>query len=127
MAAAWSAHSRHTARVRGALLVAPPDTEREDMPPNLFNWRPIVRERLPFASLVVASTDDPYCALPRAERMAADWGASVVLAGPRGHLNSASVLVGGKFAATPFRYVLIDRTSDVCNPSKPATLQHATC
>ena len=77
LVAAWAAHSRHTARVRGALLVAPPDTERDDMPPNLYNWRPIVRERLPFASLVVASSDDPYCALPRAERMAAFrsvWG-----------------------------------------------------
>ncbi|HEY9237270.1 MAG TPA: alpha/beta fold hydrolase, partial [Burkholderiaceae bacterium] len=39
LVAAWAAHSQHTARVRGALLVAIPDTERDDMPPNLFNWR----------------------------------------------------------------------------------------
>ncbi len=45
LVAAWAAHSQHIDRVRGALLVAPPDTERPDMPPNLFNWRPIVRER----------------------------------------------------------------------------------
>ena len=92
LVAAWAAHSRHTERVAAALLVAPPDTERDDMPPNLFNWRPIVRERLPFASLVVASTDDPYCALPRAERMAADWGAAIVEIGPRGHINGESGL-----------------------------------
>jgi len=48
LAAAWAEHSQHTARVHAALLVAPPDTEREDTPPNLFNWRPIVRTRLPF-------------------------------------------------------------------------------
>ena len=29
---AWAAHSRQTARVIGALLVAPPDVERDDMP-----------------------------------------------------------------------------------------------
>ena len=92
LVAAWAAHSRHTGRVAAALLVAPPDTEREDMPPNLFNWRPIVRERLPFASLVVASIDDPYCALPRAERMAADWGAAIVEIGARGHINGESGL-----------------------------------
>ena len=45
LVAAWAAHSAHTARVKAALLVAVPDTERDDMPPNLFNWRPIVRER----------------------------------------------------------------------------------
>jgi uncharacterized protein len=92
LVAAWAAHSRHTARVAAVLLVAPPDTEREDMPPNLFNWRPIVRERLPFISLVVASTDDPYCALQRAERMAADWGAAIVEIGARGHINGESGL-----------------------------------
>ena len=31
LVASWAAHSQHTARVRGALLVAPPDTERDDM------------------------------------------------------------------------------------------------
>jgi len=93
LVAAWAAHSRHIGRVAAALLVAPPDTEREDMPPNLFNWRPIVRQRLPFASLVVASTDDPYCALPRAELMAADWGAAIVEIGARGHINGESRLV----------------------------------
>ena len=92
LAAAWAAHSRHTARVRAALLVAPPDTERDDMPPNLFNWRPIVRQPLPFASLVVHSDDDPYCAVDRAAQMAADWGSRCVSAGRRGHLNGDSGL-----------------------------------
>lgn len=92
LVAAWAAHSRLTERVAAALLVAPPDTERDDMPPHLFNWRPIVRERLPFSSLVVASTDDPYCALERAERMAAAWGAEIVEIGARGHINGDSGL-----------------------------------
>lgn len=92
LVAAWAAHSRHTARVRAAMLVAPPDTERPDMPPQLDGWRPIVRRRLPFAALAVLSRDDPYGAFERTQAMAADWGARIVDAGPRGHLNSDSGL-----------------------------------
>ena len=92
LVAAWAAHSRHTARVLGALLVAPPDTERADMPPQLHNWRPMRRGRLPFAALAVVSSDDPYCDPARAAQLCADWGAERVDAGPRGHLNADSGL-----------------------------------
>jgi predicted alpha/beta hydrolase family esterase len=89
---AWAAHSKHTARVRGALLVAPPDIERDDMPPNLTPWRPIVRVRLPFAAIAVTSSDDPYCVSDRALQMASDWGAERVEIGARGHINGESGL-----------------------------------
>lgn len=92
LVAAWAAHSRHTARVKGALLVAPPDIEREDMPPNLAPWRPIVRQRLPFAAIAVTSSDDPYGAPERSAAMARDWGAERVDIGPRGHINGESGL-----------------------------------
>jgi predicted alpha/beta hydrolase family esterase len=92
LVAAWAAHTQHAHRVAGALLVAPPDTEREDMPPNLFNWRPIVREPLPFASLAVVSRDDPFCVLPRAHAMTAAWGSEFVEIGARGHINGDSGL-----------------------------------
>jgi len=92
LVASWAEHSQHTARVKGALLVAPPDTEREDMPPQLHNWRPIRRSRLPFPSIAVISSDDPFGAAERSTQMAADWGAGVVIAGPRGHLNADSGL-----------------------------------
>jgi len=92
LVAAWAAHSAHTGRVAGALLVAPPDTEREDMPPNLFNWRPIPRQALPFASVAVVSSDDPYCAPPRAQAMAGAWGSELLEIGARGHINGESGL-----------------------------------
>ncbi len=92
LVAAWAAHTRHASRVKAALLVAPPDTEREDMPPQLFNWRPIVRQPLPFASTVVASTDDPFCEPARAAALAADWGSTWCLLGAHGHLNDQSQL-----------------------------------
>jgi predicted alpha/beta hydrolase family esterase len=68
LVASWAAHSRHTARVAGALMVAPPDTEREDMPPQLFNWRPVSRRPLPFPGVVVLSTTIPSAPRTAAER-----------------------------------------------------------
>ena len=62
LVASWAEHSQNTQRVVAALLVAPPDTEREDMPPQLHNWRPIRRSTLPFATLAVISSNDPFCA-----------------------------------------------------------------
>jgi uncharacterized protein len=92
LAAAWAAHSQHAARVRAALLVAPPDTERADMPPNLFSWKSIERRRLPFAGHVVASDDDPFCTTERAAQMATGWGCALTTIGPRGHINADSGL-----------------------------------
>ena len=92
LVASWAAHSRHTARVQAALLVAPPDVEREDMPPNLFNWRPIAGQPLPFASRVVMSGDDPYAAPERSRAMAAAWGSELTDIPLRGHLNGDSGL-----------------------------------
>jgi len=92
LVAAWAAHSRQTARVAAALLVAPPDTERADMPPQLFNWRPVPRTRLPFASVAVVSSDDPYCGPARAAQMVADWGCALHAIGARGHVNGESGL-----------------------------------
>lgn len=93
LVAAWAAHSRHAQRVRGALLVAPPDLRRPDLPPALAPWRPEVRRRLPFAAVAVLSDDDPYAPLPVAEALVADWGCATVHRLPgRGHLNADSGL-----------------------------------
>ena len=92
LVAAWAAHSRLTAVVHGALLVAPPDLDRPDLPVQVLRWRPAVRERLPFEAVAVLSSDDPFAELDRAQGWCADWGARVVNAGPRGHLNASSGL-----------------------------------
>jgi predicted alpha/beta hydrolase family esterase len=92
LVAAWSTYSRHTARVRGALLVAPPDTGRDDIPPQLHGWRPLLLERLKFPARAVVSNNDPFCTVEQADRFCAAWGASLHDAGPRGHLNAESGL-----------------------------------
>lgn len=92
LVASWAAHSRHAALVAGALLVAPPDTERQDMPPQLHTWRPIARQRLPFPTQVVYSQDDPFCDPTQALAMSAAWGAQAKSLGPAGHINAQSGL-----------------------------------
>ena len=92
LVAAWAAHSQRTARVRGALLVALPDIEHDETPPNLRAWRPVLRQRLPFPSIAVVSQDDPYSAPERSAGLAVQWGAEVVHAGAAGHLNGDSGL-----------------------------------
>lgn len=88
----WAAHSRHVDRVRGALLVAPPELARPDLAAQIPGWTPIARRRLPFASVVVASSDDPYGSLEHAGTLAADWGSTFYHLGPCGHINADSGL-----------------------------------
>ena len=92
LTAAWAAHSRHTQKVRCALLVAPADLERDDLRQLIPGWAPIMRQRLPFAAHVVASSNDPYSELSRSRQLAADWGARFSDIGPMGHINAESKL-----------------------------------
>lgn len=94
LVAAWAAHSACAARVVGALLVAPPDLERDDMPPNLIGWRPVVRRPLPFACRLVLSDDDPFASAEAARSLASSWGAEAVSIGCAGHINADSGLGG---------------------------------
>jgi uncharacterized protein len=91
LVAAWASASRHTAAVRGALLVAPPDVTREDFPPDMFNWRKPILQPLPFPSICVVSGNDPFGSLQASQQTAAAWGARCVL-GNYGHINGESGL-----------------------------------
>ena len=53
-------------------------------------WLPVPRERLPFPSIVAASTNDPLARYARVAQYAADWGSRVVDIGAVGHLNPAA-------------------------------------
>ena len=92
LVAAWAGVSRHTARVRGALLVAPGDTEAPALKDRLPGWSPIARQALPFPSILVGSQNDPYCTAERAQALARDWGARWVDLGAAGHINADSSL-----------------------------------
>ncbi|MDD5295716.1 MAG: alpha/beta hydrolase [Rhodocyclaceae bacterium] len=88
---------QHDRPIQGALLAAPADLERP-LPagyPTLealsdHGWLPIPRIRLPFPSIVAASTNDPLACLDRVKEYARDWGGRCVEVGAVGHLNPAS-------------------------------------
>jgi predicted alpha/beta hydrolase family esterase len=80
-------------QVRGALLVAPPDVdEAQFMLPEVASFAPVPLVPLPFRSIVVASTTDPYVDAGRAGQMAEAWGARLVDIGDAGHVNAESNL-----------------------------------
>jgi uncharacterized protein len=79
-------------RVRGALLVAPSDPEAEKFPSGPIGFAPMPLVRLPFPSVVVASSNDPFVTVVRAQAFAKAWGSEFVMIGEAGHINSASSL-----------------------------------
>lgn len=92
LVSAWAVFSRHTAKVRGALLVAPGDVALPAMQEALPGWLPIERRPLPFRSILVGSENDPYCSAERAQQLARDWSARWVGLGVAGHINADSSL-----------------------------------
>jgi hypothetical protein len=46
--------------------------------------------RLPFPSIVVASTDDPFVSLDRATAFSTAWGSRLVVLERAGHINADS-------------------------------------
>jgi len=74
-------------RIQGALLVAPADPERRGV---LADFSPVPFQRLPFKSIVVASSNDPYCPVRTAGAYARAWGSEFVRLQNAGHINVAS-------------------------------------
>ena len=88
----WASVTRNPQLVAGALLVAPGDPEREELRVPLRSWSPVVRQTLPFPSILLGSHDDPYCSFERAQGFAQSWGSTFVDYGQRGHINAESGL-----------------------------------
>ncbi len=75
---------RHWADIRGALLVAPADTDQRPF----FDGVPL--RPLPFPSILVASENDPHLELERAKLFARQWGSRLINIGRAGHVNVES-------------------------------------
>lgn len=76
-------------KILGALLVAPPDVEV--LTDNkITSFSPLPKTKLSFKSMVVGSTNDHYCPIEKAEKMAAYWGSRFINIGKKGHINSDS-------------------------------------
>jgi predicted alpha/beta hydrolase family esterase len=91
LACALVAHwaSRPGIVAKGALLVAPADVDSPFRTPDeVRSFSPISLKRLPFPSVVVASTDDPFVSMERANEFAAAWGSRMVTLEKAGHINA---------------------------------------
>lgn len=95
MLAHWA--REHRRPIQGALLATPADLETplpEGYPTmdalRLNGWLPVPRARLPFPSILAASTNDPLASYGRVAELAADWGSTLVDIGAVGHLNPAA-------------------------------------
>jgi len=80
LAAAQAAYD-HSERIAGALFVAPADPDKFDV------REQIPASVLPFQTVVVASTNDPWISLDQAAAWADRWGADLVNIGAAGHIN----------------------------------------
>jgi predicted alpha/beta hydrolase family esterase len=96
MLAHWAQQFRR-AGILGAVLAAPADLDTP-LPPGYPSfrdlqengWLPVPRTKLPFPSVVAASSNDPLASLASVEQLANDWGSECVCVGAVGHLNPAA-------------------------------------
>lgn len=76
-----------SARIQGALLVAPADPERLAV---LSDFAPVPFQKLPYRHVLVASSNDPYCPARLAGAYARAWGSEFVRLPDVGHINTES-------------------------------------
>lgn len=86
------AADRFGTRVRGAFLVSVPDPESSVFPVKAADFGGVPSIGLPFPTLIIASSDDPYGSISHARRRASEWKAGLVEVGAFGHINAASGL-----------------------------------
>ncbi|MEP6746114.1 MAG: alpha/beta hydrolase [Bacteroidota bacterium] len=84
----WAQYYNHI--IKGALMVAPSDTEAPSYPPGTTGFTPMPFFKLSFPSVVVASSNDGYVTNERANFFANSWGSELIHAGALGHINSSS-------------------------------------
>lgn len=83
---------QYNRKIKGALLVAPSDTEAPSYPPGTTGFTPMPLNRLSFPTITVMSTNDAYVSIERAKIFADAWGSTLVNIGNTGHINAESNL-----------------------------------
>ena len=86
--AKWA--ERYKTKIKGALLVAPADPEAQTFPDGAIGFAPMPLIKLPFPSIVIASSNDFYSSIGRAKYFADAWGSEFINIGEAGHINVAS-------------------------------------
>jgi predicted alpha/beta hydrolase family esterase len=78
--------------VTAALLVSTSDVDSPDWPAGPIGFSPMPLMKMPFPTIVVASTNDPMVVEPRSRVFAEAWGAEYHVIGAKGHINADSGL-----------------------------------
>ena len=77
-------------KIKGAVIVAPPDVDHPYENFGLATFAPMPKQKLPFPSIVVSSTNDPWMPPEMARTYADLWGSELVLLENAGHINGKS-------------------------------------
>lgn len=83
-------YSQFRQPLKGALLVAPSDVEHPGYPDYITGFAPLPLQKLPFKTIVVASTNDHVVALDRAKYFAGCWGSELIILENAGHIEPKS-------------------------------------
>jgi len=84
--------------ILATLLVSPADVDSaKHTPEEVRSFMPMPLKPLPFKSIVVASDNDPYVSLKRAEFFANSWGSDFISIDSYGHINAESELSSWEF------------------------------
>ena len=85
----WAQCGSHM-KIAGAFLVAPSDVEAPSYPVDPNAFAPVPMAPLPFPSVVVASSNDPFATLERSRAFARAWGSRLVEVKNAGHITDDS-------------------------------------
>ena len=102
LVAHWAASAQ--ARILGAFLVSAPDPTGDVYLTEAPSFANPPRQRLPFPSLLIASTDDPFGSFDYATESASVWGSELIGVGALGHINANSGI-----GCWPEGYALFER------------------
>jgi uncharacterized protein len=81
---------KYNRTIKAALLVGPSDTEAPSYPAGTTGFTPVPLIKLPFRTVVIASSDDFYVTVERARLFADCWGSEFINIGNAGHINVVS-------------------------------------
>ncbi|MDM0111100.1 alpha/beta hydrolase [Variovorax sp. J22R133] len=99
-------------RIHGALFVAPADPERKAV---LSSFAPVPYSPLPYRSVLVASSNDPFCPVRLAGAYARAWGSEFVRMQNAGHIN-----IDSGHGEWPLGLALLQSLTDEPAPLQPS-------
>lgn len=86
----WAASTQ--LKIKGALLVAPPNPMADAFPVEANSFNAFPDEVLHFNSVLIASSNDPYADAEFSRQCASSWGSELICIGAAGHINGSSNL-----------------------------------